>query len=101
MTEWAAVLPNALGATVAAYFAWLARRAHNAGPESVAGGYSTLVGDMRRQLDEFNERIATLEAERAERDRRIGMLTRQVAWLLERVPAEHRVEFREQFPADR
>lgn len=98
---WVAAVPPALATVLAGWFAFLARRAQSHGPESVAGGYSQLVGDMRRQQAEINERVATLEAERAERDRKIEMLTRQVAWLLERVPAEQRVQFRERFPSDR
>lgn len=101
MSGWLSAVPQAASVILAGLFAYLARRAQTQGPESVAGGYSQLVADMRRQQAEINERVAALEAERAERDRRIALLTRQVAWLHERVPPEHRVEFREQFPADR
>lgn len=101
MSSWVNAAPQVLSAVVAGVFAWMSRRASHHAPESVAGGYSQLVADMRKQQVELSERVGVLEAERAERDRTIGMLTRQVAWLLERVPAEQRVEFRERFPADR
>lgn len=82
-----------VAAIVAGWFAFLARRASVHGPESVAGGYSRLVTDMRAQQEALMARVAGLELERTEHRRQLAMLMRQVAWLMEHVPEEHRVEF--------
>lgn len=93
MIEWAAILPNALGATVAAYFAWLARRAHNAGPESVAGGYSTLVADMRREHVALKERVSSLEKKDAFQSARIRTLETQLREVLPYLSSDARRDF--------
>lgn len=82
-----------VAAIVAGWFAFLARRASVHGPESVAGGYSKLVTDMRVQQEALMARVAGLEMERAEHRLQIAMLMRQVAWLMEHVPEEQRMQF--------
>lgn len=89
-----------IAAGVTGWFLVLARRATAGGPESVAGGYSKLVADMRQHQSEMDARIEVLEAERAElkrdsilRDARIEHLTNQVRWLLTHVSNEKREDF--------
>lgn len=89
-----------IAAGVTGWFLVLARRATAGGPESVAGGYSKLVADMRQHQREMDARIAALESERTElkresilRDARIEHLTEQVRWLLTHVPNEKREDF--------
>lgn len=86
-------LSTIIAAIVAGWFAWLARRTATHGPESVAGGYSRLVTDMRVQQEALMARVAGLEMERAEHRIQITLLMRQVAWLMEHVPEEQRTEF--------
>ena len=83
-----------VAAAVAGWFAWLARRAQAHGPESVAGGYSKLVADMRTQQELLLARVAELDA-------RVAVLDQQVDWLVKHVPPEALAEFRERFPATR
>lgn len=89
-----------IAAGVTGWFLVLSRRATAGGPESVAGGYSKLVADMRQHQREMDARIAALEAERQQlrqesilRDARIEHLTEQVRWLLTHVPNEKREDF--------
>jgi hypothetical protein len=90
-----------VAAGLAGWFAWLARRAQSHGPESVAGGYSRLVADMRSQHEALQVRMAELESQRAEDHARIVLLSRQVDWLLENVSLEQRAAFRERFAGPR
>ena len=85
-----------IAAGVAGWFAWLAKRAQTHGPESVAGGYARLVADMREEQGRLQLRLAELDA-------RVALLTMQVSWLIDHVPAKRRAEFAERFggPDDR
>lgn len=90
-------LSGVAAAAVAGWFAWLAKKAQSYAPESVAGGYSKLIGDMRMQYEELMFRIEQLEAEKEAQDHQISALTRQVNWLIDHVPPERRLEFRDRF----
>lgn len=52
-----------------------------------------MVTDMRVQQEVLMARVAGLEKERAEHRSQIALLMRQVAWLMEHVPEEHRMQF--------
>lgn len=110
MTAAAAVsaISTIVAALVAGWFAWLARRASAHGPESVAGGYSKLVTDMRTQQEGLMARVAHLErerlkmrqqqeTERKELNQRIEHLARQVRWLMNHVSEDRRTLFKEMF----
>lgn len=98
---------TSLAAGVSGWFAWLAKKAQTHGPESVAGGYSRLVGDMQSQHEQLMHRVAGLEQQLAEeRVARVGLehslgeervarvaLSRQVDWLLELVTPEQKTAF--------
>lgn len=97
-----------VAALVAGWFAYLARRASVHGPESVAGGYSKLVTDMRTQQESLMARVAHLERERKEMrqqqelerkelNQRIEHLARQVRWLMGHVPEDQKLLFKEMF----
>lgn len=94
-------LSGVVAAVVAGVFAWLARRAQAHAPESVAGGYSKLVGDMRVQYEELMSRIERLEREREEQNRQIFVLTEQVHWLMDHIPDESMDAFQVRFPPER
>ena len=83
-----------IAAGVAGWFGWLARRAHTHGPESVAGGYSKLVADMREEQTRQKARLAELDA-------KVTLLTAQVSWLINHVPPSKREEFMERFGGPR
>lgn len=89
-----------LAAGVTGWFAWLARKAAAHAPESVAGGYSRLVADMRAQHDLLQQRVAELEQEMAEDRRRIAAMSRQVRWLLDNAAPESKALFLERFKGD-
>jgi len=97
-----------IAALVAGWFALLARRAQSQGPESVAGGYSRLVNDMRVEQEAMQLRLAGLEAEREDLQSRLDLqreefrnqlavLRAQIRWLMDHIPEEHREEFNELF----
>ena len=83
-----------VAAALAGWFAWLARRAQTHGPESVAGGYSRLVADMREQQEHLYARVVELDA-------KVVILSMQVDWLVEHVPPERLAEFRHRFAGPR
>lgn len=87
-----------IAAAVTGWFALLARRAAAHAPESVAGGYSRLVADMRSQHDLLQQRVNELEHEMEEYQRKTVALSLKVRWLLDNAAPESRAEFREQFP---
>lgn len=86
-----------LAALVTGYFTFLAKRASSRSPETVAGGYSKLVSDMRGQHDALMARVAELEAQRWRDHRQMQMLSQQVGWLLEHISSEAKAEFDERF----
>lgn len=86
-------ISTVIAAGVAGWFAYLARRASTHGPESVAGGYSRLVTDMRVQQEALMARVAKLEQERSGDREQIRLLMRQVEWLMAHLPQEHRERF--------
>lgn len=94
-------IATAAGALIAGWFAVLAKRTQQRSPETVAGGYSRLVDDMRRELGRLGERVATLERERGSQQERIRCLERKIVWLSDRVSAEDRAEFDVLFPRSR
>jgi len=77
-------------AVVAGWFAFLARRSQAQGPESVAGGYSRLVADMRVVQEQLRQQVAGLDAD-------VKALSEQVGWLIPRLPADLRKAFYERF----
>ena len=92
---------SVVAAGVAGWFAWLAKKAQANSPESVAGGYSRLVGDMRTQQDALMRRVEELEAARSEDRARLVLLSRQVDWLLGQVTPAQKAEFDERFAGPR
>lgn len=104
MMSWTSLIPPfsaGVAAGVAGWFSVLAHRAKTQGPESVAGGYSRLVSDMRTQQEALMVRVAELETQRAEDHARIVVMSRQVDWLLERVTEEEKIKFQERFAGPR
>ena len=89
-----------LAAVVTGWFAFAAKRAAAQSPETVAGGYSKLVGDLRAQVVALAARITELERDRIVDHARIIQLERQVAWLLPRLSADDRSEFERLFRHD-
>ena len=89
-----------VAAAVTGWFAFLAKRAAAQSPETVAGGYSKLVGDLRAQVTALAARITELERDRIVDHARIILLERQVSWLLPRLSADDRIEFERLFRHD-
>ena len=94
MTTFLGAASTTIAAGVAGWFAWLARRAQTHGPESVAGGYSKLVADMREEAARQRVRLAELETASA-------LHAMQIAWLINHVTPEKRAEFAERFGGPR
>ena len=94
MTAIIGAASTTVAAGVAGWFAWLARRAQTHGPESVAGGYSRLVADMREQQEHLYARVAELDA-------KVVILAMQVDWLIEHVPPDRLAEFHQRFAGPR
>lgn len=94
----ASAVATALGALIAGWFAVLAKRTQQKSPETVAGGYSKLVDDMRRELERLGERVATLEQDGQAKQQRIRCLERKIGWLTDRISDQDRVEFDKLFP---
>jgi hypothetical protein len=93
-----AAIATASGTAAAGWFAWLAKRAQQRAPESVAGGYSRLVDDMRQELSRVSARVQQLEQERVALQSRVACLDKQLLWLIHRVPDADRNEFDQLFP---
>lgn len=91
--EFVAALVPILSAGVAGWFAVLARKSHNRSPESVAGGYSSLVGDLRVEMQRLAARVEDLERERKQLHSHVGDLQKQVTWLLDNVGDDDRLLF--------
>ena len=94
MTTLIGAASTTVAAMLAGWFAWLARRAQTHGPESVAGGYSKLVADMREQQEHLYARVVELDA-------RVVILSMQVDWLIEHVPPDRLAEFHQRFAGPR
>ena len=94
MTTILGAASTTIAAVLAGWFAWLAKRAQTHGPESVAGGYSQLVSDMREEQTRQQIRLAELDA-------KVTLLTAQVGWLINHVPPARRDEFMERFGGPR
>lgn len=94
----ASAIATAFGAVIAGWFALLAKRTQQRSPETVAGGYSKLVDDMRRELERVSAKVDDLEADKKSQRERIACLERKMVWLLVRVSSEDRDEFEELFP---
>jgi len=82
---------------IAGWFAYLAKKAHNRSPETVAGGYASLVSDLRLELERLAERVQHLEAERRVLSSNVNDLTNQLQWLLINVTEDDRVQFNAKF----
>ena len=92
-------------ASVSVFYAWLIRRAAARSPETVAGGYSTLVSDLRQELQRVQ---ATNDAVRTELDdlhaemhiyrRRVACMESKLSWLQTRMPADVLERFEQAFP---
>lgn len=99
-TTAAAAIPAGAAVTAAivtGWFAYAAKRALAQSPETVAGGYSRLVADMRQQVLELSKRVDELEGDRIIDHARIIQLERQVSWLLPRLSSDDRAQFHATF----
>ena len=99
-TTYAAAIPALaaiMAAAVTGWFAIAAKRAAAQSPETVAGGYSKLVGDMRQQVIELSKRVSDLEDDRVIDHAKIIQLERQVSWLLPKLSTTDRAEFHANF----
>lgn len=95
-----AAIATAGGTAAAGWFAWLAKKAQQRAPESVAGGYSKLVDDMRQDQINLRKRIEQLEI-KANTDRQLIFgLQQKVGWLLSRVADVDKDEFYSTFKED-
>lgn len=81
------------GAVIAGWFAYLTKKAHARSPETVAGGYSALVSDLRLEMARLSERVQYLENERLGLTREVDRLNSQLQWLLNSISDDDRVEF--------
>ena len=94
-------IATTLGAGIAGWFALLAKRAQHRAPESVAGGYSRLVEDMRQELTRLSERVVDLEKERAMHQARLQCMDRKIVWLSSRISEDDRIEYDTIFPREK
>jgi len=86
-----------IGATIAGWFAWMTKKASARSPETVAGGYTVLVSDMRSELARLTERVKHLEEERTALNYKVASLNNQIGWLLENASDDERVQFNAYF----
>ena len=98
----------AFSTIVAAYFTILVRRVQNDSPETVAGGYSVLVKDLRDDMGRLREDNEAIRGELSEMTeemkvvrRRNACMERKIAWLTQRLSKDDRLQFREAFPESR
>lgn len=94
----ASAIATTFAAAIAGWFALLARKAQAQSPETVAGGYSKLVADMREQQESLAARVEQLEEERRAQREEIRSLSVQVNWLINHIPPDKRDEFDQMFP---
>lgn len=96
-TEIIGALVTFSGAGIAGWFAYLTKKASARSPETVAGGYTVLVSDMRAELTRLSERVKYLEDERAELTTKLESLNKQLHWFLETASDDDRVNFNAYF----
>ena len=100
-----AAAATAVATIAAGWFALLAQRAQTRSPETVAGGYSVLMGDYReamarQQADNAAMRaeIDEMRAEIAVARKRIACMEQRLGWLQQRMPADVLTRFEQAFP---
>lgn len=89
-----------LSASIAGWFAYLAKQSLNRSPETVAGGYSSLVGDLRFEMNRLSDRVQHLEEERKLLTNKVEYLTKQLRWLLVNIDDDDRIQFNAHFKHD-
>lgn len=90
-------IPTIVAAVVTGTFLWLRQRTENSSPDTVAGGYTQLVSDLRLEQGSLRQRVENLERRLVEGSERIEKLTRQVDWLLYRLPPQYIQDYQQVF----
>lgn len=90
-------IPTIVAAIVTGAFLWLRQRTENRSPNTIAGGYTQLVSDLRFEQGALRQRIERLELRLLEGTERIEFLTKQVDWLLYRLPPQYIAEYQDIF----
>lgn len=90
-------LVTIIGSIIAGWFAWATKKASARSPETVAGGYTVLVSDMRAELTRLTERVQYLEEERTALNQKVASLNNQIGWLLENASDYDRAQFNAYF----
>lgn len=99
MAVWAPAVAAVLAATVTGWLTVRAKRVANDNPESIAGGYSRLVEDLRQSQERLERRVQELENDKVIAKARIIELERMLRWMMDRLSPVDQADFHREFDA--